>query len=112
MSRYSPDDIHARVEIDANGCWLWRGYVDANGYGRIGKNDYAHRESFKLFIGDIPEGSHLDHVKGCPKHCCNPYTLTPVSPAANRALVFRRKTGQMPRRTLRVARWLHKRVAS
>lgn len=99
-----------RVEEDENGCWLYQGYVNqATGYAQIGK-EYVHRMAYELWIGPIPDGAHLDHAKGCPKHCVNPYTMTPVSPATNRALVWRRRTGQMPRRALRVARFIHKQV--
>lgn len=103
------DEFLRNIEF-VDGHWLWTGHVDRNGYGRVGKSGYAHRVAYELWIGPVPEGAHLDHPKGCPKNCCDPYALKPVSPAQNAALVFRRKTGQMPRRHLRFARWLHKEV--
>lgn len=98
-----------RVEMVGD-CWLWTGSIDPNGYGRVGKSGYAHRVAYELFVGPIPKGKHLDHPKGCPKHCCNPFQLKPVTPSTNAALVYRRKVGQMPKKQLRVARWLHRQV--
>lgn len=80
-----------KVEKTA-GCWLWRGAVTARGYGAIaGKYDparrratqlAAHRLSYELLIGPIPEGAHLDHLCRNPG-CVNPTHLEPVTPREN-----------------------------
>lgn len=60
-------------------CWLWEGAKNHDGYGRItiggrkGKQVLAHRVSYTLFIGPIPEGMYVLHtcdVRNCvrPSH--------------------------------------------
>ena len=60
-----------------SGCWLWDAYVSKNGYGRfgIGRTVYeAHRISYKLFKGEIPEGMCVDHMCRV-RSCVNPSHL-------------------------------------
>ena len=60
-----PFDIH-------NGCWFWTGHKNHNGYGRMrsgeGRNIFAHRLSYELFVGSIPEELHIDHI--CQNRAC------------------------------------------
>lgn len=52
-----------QVQI-TEGCWVWTGPT-VEGYGRVragGVTDYAHRVSWEIHVGPIPEGMHLDHV--------------------------------------------------
>lgn len=55
-------------------CWLWTGHVSKSGYGRFRVKGYAesaHRVSYEISIGAIPEGLDVDHV--CrQKSCVNP----------------------------------------
>lgn len=62
-----------------DGCWEWTAFRDKAGYARIqeggrkGSVLYAHRLSYELFIGPIPEGMVIDHLcrnRGCvnPTH--------------------------------------------
>lgn len=62
-----------------DGCWLWTGAVNGNGYGYLGRpgknngHEYAHRYSYMLHKGKIPpelEISHLCNVRNCinPDH--------------------------------------------
>ena len=56
-------------------CWEWTAYVDEeDGYGRIGlhgKAIKAHRASFLVHRGEIPDGLHVLHSCDNPP-CTNP----------------------------------------
>lgn len=70
-----------KVDVDLIGCWIWTACTSGQwGYGwfrtgtRIGGReswDYAHRFSYKHFIGDIPEGLSVLH------HCDVPLCVRP-----------------------------------
>lgn len=84
--RRTADSIEERilekVSPEPNtGCWLWTGYTNGAGYGVLEIKDQpfrAHRLSYELFIGPIPEGLTLDHL--CRVRCCvNPHHLEPVT---------------------------------
>jgi len=72
-------------KVDQSGdCWLWTGGTSPSGYGRFrleGRNEYAHRVSYLMAFGDIPQGMEIDHVKdrGCTnKACVRPQHLEAV----------------------------------
>jgi len=69
--------IVSRSFIDRNGCWVWR-QAPRNGYGRVG-NRAAHRVSYEIYRGPIPEGFHIHHACG-QKLCVNPLHLEAISP--------------------------------
>jgi hypothetical protein len=53
------------------GCWLWLGATNESGYGRFsfgGRNSFAHRVSYELHIGAIPDGLWVLHR--CDVPCC------------------------------------------
>lgn len=55
-------------------CWVWAGCTNQDGYGSLsylGKIDKAHRVSYKLNIGEIPEDMEVCH------HCDNPPCVRP-----------------------------------
>lgn len=60
------------------GCWLWRGQISNSGYGRImlsgpqgRRMESAHRASYQLLVGAIPEGALVRHTCG-NRLCVNP----------------------------------------
>lgn len=79
-----PDRFWDKVTF-AEGCWLWTGACNSNGYGNyFHRNSYwnAHRVAFNALVGDIPAGLQIDHL--CRVRCCvNPAHLEAVSPREN-----------------------------
>lgn len=69
--------LYSRVKVDpVSGCWEWQG-SKRNGYGRITigsrkdgsrKSVCAHRLSYILSKGDIPNGMEVCHK--CDNPCC------------------------------------------
>jgi hypothetical protein len=58
-------------------CWLWRAYRFPSGYGKFwadGTHDYAHRFSFRLHYGAIPDGMYVLHTCDV-RHCVHPEHL-------------------------------------
>lgn len=71
----------AHIEHADSGCWVWTGSISTTGYGRY-KNYQAHRVTYELWVGPIPEGLQIDHL--CRNtRCVNPEHLEPVTPAVN-----------------------------
>ena len=67
-------------------CWLWTGKLNQGGYAYLHawgrQNVGAHRVSYVLNVGPIPEGLHIDHLCRV-RHCVNPAHLEPVTMAEN-----------------------------
>ena len=56
-------------------CVEWLGFKNDLGYGRFranGKKELTHRESYRTFIGEIPENKRICH------HCDNPSCINPT----------------------------------
>lgn len=82
------EDFMQRVDI-VHGlwdtpCWCWQ-MSRRNGYGQSVLNGvigYAHRVSYELFNGPIPDGVEVDHL--CKiTICCNPDHLRLVTKEEN-----------------------------
>lgn len=55
-----------------SGCWFWMSQLNHNGYGVFAFNqrpEAAHRMSYRLFRGSIPEELQVDHACHDPKEC-------------------------------------------
>jgi hypothetical protein len=67
-------------------CWDWNASVTKNGgYGQLhikGKSKLAHRFSYEIFYGAIPEGAWICHKCNNPV-CCNPTHLYVGDPFTN-----------------------------
>lgn len=72
----------SKIEINKhNNCWIWRGSVKSNGYGRFminGKYQNAHKVSYIIFNGKIINGLIIDH-KCRNRLCVNPDHLRQVT---------------------------------
>jgi hypothetical protein len=63
--------------VEQNGCWLWRGNVNAQGYGRFsygGRMELAHRASARIFKGIILTGKKDGTIS---RVCSNPLCVNP-----------------------------------
>ena len=76
----------SKVSIGApDECWEWQPKLMVIGYGCIsvnGKQTLAHRLSYELSVGPIPEGLQIDHL--CRNRACqNPNHLEAVTQKVN-----------------------------
>lgn len=71
------------TSLDA--CWPWRGAKTTKKYGKFsigGKIYQAHRISYLVFIGPVPDGLVIDHL--CRnRSCINPRHMEAVSSREN-----------------------------
>lgn len=86
-----------KVELrEGERCFFWMGAADPRGYGKIqvdGQLLYAHRVSYELHKGLIPEGMYIDHRCSTP-NCVNPAHLDAVSPGDNVRRTYARGRGR------------------
>lgn len=78
-------------------CWPWRAGIFKSGYGQVHLEDqspgYAHRVSYELAHGPIPDGlviDHTCHTEACPggpscphRRCVNPAHLVATTDRRN-----------------------------
>lgn len=68
-------------------CWMWLAGKNNHGYGIFRPSGArsmvgAHRYSYKLFVGELVSGMHIDHL--CRNtSCVNPAHLEQVTPSEN-----------------------------
>lgn len=84
-ARTALDRFFRRVEV-TEGCWLWRGDLTSNGYGRFYQDELssgvAHRWLYKRIVGAVPDELHLDHLCRV-RNCVNVDHLEPVTTQEN-----------------------------
>lgn len=75
-AKQSSDVAFARYHIPEpnSGCWIWLACLNNKGYGLLqsgGYKGYAHRYSYEVAHGKIPQGMHVCH------RCDNPACVNP-----------------------------------
>lgn len=82
-----PTRFASKVSVQPNGCWLWQAHINKGGYGDFMHPDTqrmcrAHRYSYEVAMGPIPDGLVIDHLCRV-RHCVNPAHLEPVTSEEN-----------------------------
>lgn len=94
-NRNVPERFWPKV-LKSNGCWEWIAGKDSKGYGCFWLDCWmqpAHRVSYLLAHGSIPEGMDIDHL--CMNRACvNPAHLEAVTHYVN----IRRSPNTIPSR--------------
>lgn len=81
----------ARREVTANGCWVWLGAKNRQGYGVMSlpvsddegeRIRMVHRIAYEFWVGRIPDHMVIDHLCRNPA-CFNPDHLECVSRTEN-----------------------------
>lgn len=60
--------------LHPDACWIWLAGTDRDGYGKLARSLYAHRVSWSLHNGPVPEGLCVLHTCDNPP-CTNPAHL-------------------------------------
>lgn len=86
---------------DPEGCWIWTGYRDPNGYGRVSvtpsRDRLAHRIAWMLTTGEMPKGFLLHRCDN--PSCVRPDHMREGTQADNMRDMDakgRRRTGRFP----------------
>ena len=94
------DRLWQKIEpIPFSGCWIYTGALDKDGYGVFTLKQVttrAHRASYILRHGAIPDSLQLDH-KCRIRSCVNPDHLEPVTLLENHRRGWRKNKTHCPR---------------
>jgi len=96
-----------RLKFADNGCWLWQGRCDRDGYGLVrvkGKHWRVHRYLYEQFVGPIPKRiarkkAVLDHIVCDTPRCGNPSHVKPSTHRDNVTRSGRSPSAQNIRKT-------------
>jgi hypothetical protein len=85
-ARPADERFWEKVKEQPDGCWLWTGYIDRDGYGLFGKargeSVRAVRFAYEWVVGAIRPGLTLDHLCRV-RACVNPAHLEPIGRGEN-----------------------------
>ncbi len=101
--------VNRRIPDD---CWIWQGKPDRKGYGRFGYEHqivFAHRFSYELAYGPIPEGMYVCHKCDVPA-CVNPSHFFLGTLADNNRDMFAKGRGHNPPLTPNAGRFTSERM--
>lgn len=96
---YNVDKNDFLSDSQSTHCWSWTGYTAGNGYGMFksgGKYVLAHRYSYTIHKGSIPDGLCVLHTCDNPE-CTNPnhlYVGTPMDNAKDKVSRGRSPSGE------------------
>lgn len=99
------DRVLSRYSVNENGCWIYLGSKDKDGYGVVGvlkKQKRAQRVVFEYFFGEIPSGMFVCH-KCDVRQCINPEHLFIGTPRDNTADMISKGRAIHPRGELHPA---------
>jgi hypothetical protein len=92
----SPEERFWAYVEKTDGCWVWTGYRDPSGYGRLSIKNIpvlAHRFSYQLHCHEITSDQHLLHTCDNPR-CVNPSHLMIGTQADNNKDMFAKGRGR------------------